>query len=279
MPPAHFQTHISFSHPPRGDDFHSLLPACRKKYILLSLHTSSATSRSGMKKNLNSHSPSTLFMAVSMFITLLLNHPFSRVEPSSVHPLCTWKGFFLSDHHLHSPSLYLFQFYYTLRDREHIPDTAIHGCLQQDDGIFFFSCISAQQVLIPYLFCECSEPVISLGLSSEGRGRDVCRLCIKQGSALPLLIHSPGVLRLMAQSLGTEQVWVGHSRIEIHHTLLFHLHPAGLRHYSWNTLKHTDIPQWSVIPNLQWTRSMDSQKRHDCRHWKSVWFRLQTPEL
>lgn len=111
MPPAHFQAHISFSHPPRGDDFHSLLPACRKKYLLLSLHTSSATSRSGMKKNLNSHSPSTLFMAVSMFITPLLNHPFARVELSSVHPLCTWKVFFSpSDHHLHSPSLYLFQF-------------------------------------------------------------------------------------------------------------------------------------------------------------------------
>lgn len=56
------------------------------------------------------------------------------------------------------------------------------------------------------------ELVISLGLSSEGRGRDVCRLCISQGSALPLLICGPGILRLMAQSLGTEQVWVGQSR-------------------------------------------------------------------
>lgn len=132
MPPAHFQAHISFSHPPRGDDFHSLLPACRKKYLLLSLHTSSATSRSGMKKNLNSHSPSTLFMTVSMFITLLLNHPFSRVELSSVHPLCTRKVFSLSlitiftAHPWTSSS-----FIILIRDREHIPDTAIHERLQQ----------------------------------------------------------------------------------------------------------------------------------------------------
>lgn len=208
MPPAHFQTHISFSHPPRGDDFHSLLPACRKKYLLLSLHTSSATSRSGMKKNLNSHSSSTLFMAVSMFITLLLNHPFSRAELSSVHPLCTRKVFSLSlitiftAHPCTSSN-----FVISIRDREPIPNIAIHGW-QQYEGIFFSSCISAQQVLIPHLFCECSELVISLGLFSEGRGRDVCWLCISQGSAFPLLIHSPRGLRSMAQSLGQRRcVW------------------------------------------------------------------------
>lgn len=220
MPPAHFQIHISFSHPPRGDDFHSSLPACRKKYLLLpvsSLHTSSASARSGTKKNFNSHSPSTLFMAVSMFITLLLNHPFSREELSSVHPLCTWKVFSLSlitiftAHPCTSSS-----FITPIRDGEHIPGIAIHGYLQQYDSFFLFTCISAQQVPVPHLLWMLLSPelVISLGQSSEGRGRDVCRLCICASvqSTLPLLICGPGILRLMAQSLRTEQVWVGQSK-------------------------------------------------------------------
>lgn len=154
MPPAHFQTHISFSHPPRGDDFHSSLPACRKKYLLLpilSLHTSSASATSGMK-NLNSHSPSTLFKAVSMFITLLLNHPFSREELSSVHPLCTRKVFSLSEITIFTANpCTSSSFIIPIRDTEHIQGIAIHGCLQQYDGIFFFPCIPAQQVLIPHL--------------------------------------------------------------------------------------------------------------------------------
>lgn len=169
------------------------------------------------RRTFNSHSPSTLFMAVSMFITLLLNHPFSREELSSVHPLCTWKVFSLSlitiftAHPCTSSS-----FITPIRDEEHIPGIAIHGYLQQYDSFFLFTCISAQQVPVPHLLWMLLSPelVISLGQSSEGRGRDVSRLCICASvqSALPLLICGPGILRLMAQSLRTEQVWVGQSK-------------------------------------------------------------------
>lgn len=105
MFPADFQTHISFSHPPSGDDFHSPLPAHTKKYLLSpvpSLLTSSDTSRTCMK-SVNSHFPSTLFRAVSMFITFPLNHPSRTVKSPNCSPIpYTQVIFSLSDHHLRS---------------------------------------------------------------------------------------------------------------------------------------------------------------------------------
>lgn len=181
-----------------------------------------------------------------MFITLLLNHPFSRVELSSVHPLCTQKVFSLplitifTAHPCTSSNLII-----PIRDREHIPDTAVHGCLQQYDDILFSCCISAQQVLIAHVFCECSELVISLGLFPEGRGRDVCRLFINQGRAFPLLIHtvqecSDSWPKVWGQSrCGWDTASTNPNRTGIYHTLLFQPSP------SWHTeaqqIHHSDL--------------------------------------
>lgn len=186
-----------------------------------------------------------------MFITLLLNHPFSRVELSSVHPLCTQKVFSLSlitiftAHPCTSSN-----FITPIRDREPIPDTAIHGC-QQYDGIFFSSCISAQQALIPHLFCECSELVISSGLFSEA-GEGMCAGCVST-KGVPFLCSSTvqecsdpwpkvwGQSRCVWDTAGTYQ-----HRTGIHHTLLFQPSPSWadtsqLKHTAAQQIHHSDL--------------------------------------
>lgn len=99
----------AFCTKPRGGVLHSSLllteeisPACTEPPLF------SASTRSRMKKRLNSHSPSTLLMPVSVLITFLLNHPFPAPKnPSLLTQSFHWR-YSLSDHPPHSPLLYLF---------------------------------------------------------------------------------------------------------------------------------------------------------------------------
>lgn len=103
---------------------------------------------------------------------------------------------------------------------------------------------------------------VSLGLSSEGRGRVVGRLYISQGSAHPLPIHSLGVLKLMVPHLhvgGTEQDWrhVSQQGWDPSHTAL----EPGTTWVKTLELKHTKAQRDIIM--IRYSRStMNMLKGH-----------------